>query len=293
MFISIDIGGTNTRIALAKDLSGDLAPFTYSTNLPIERFPSPETLANLQISIIQAIKKHTPLNEIKGICLGVAGPVDQKKQKLVFGTNIKALGGDLSVKEILGTELSNLPLPILFHNDAELAALAEANIGAGKGYTTVAYITLSTGVGGAYTVNGKLPGKRFNPEPGHHIIEIGGREGASTKITGEWEAYSSGIAFEDLYKESPVEANNTSIWEKYSEEVAVGLHNLTCLWQPDIFVLGGGITKKSELFLPSVKKKLAKSLKYVRPVPEFAISNLGDTNGFLGGLIALKNYETS
>ena len=112
-------------------------------------------------------------------------------------------------------------------NDADAAGYAEMHFGAGRGQTGVVLIlTLGTGIGSALFVNGHLV---TNTELGH--IEINGKEAE------KWTA------------ESVREAKDLS-WKKWARRLDTYLHALERYLWPDLIILGGGVSKKSEKFVP-------------------------------------------
>lgn len=272
MYVSIDVGGTKTRIGLSKNLK---------TFTEIEKFSTPKTLQKLRKTIMTLISS-TP--QITAISLGVAGQIDRKRNIILNATNIPYIK-TLSPKDIL----PNVKCPIYLENDASLAALAEATIGAGQNYNVVCYITLSTGVGGALVIDKKLLKTRYNLEPGHHIIEIGGLKNTKNKIEGSWEMYSSGTAFRKLYGKDPKKTTNTKVWQRYANDLAIGLHNVTLLWAPDVIILGGGVSQDIKKFLPQTRIILKKSLPCQQIMAGIVKAKLGDENGIIGGLVRLKN----
>ncbi len=126
-------------------------------------------------------------------------------------------------------------------------------------------------------------------EPGHHIIDIGGDTLALNAIKGSWESFSSGTAFRKIYQVDPMDTENSYIWQDYGRNLAIGLHNVILMWLPEIIILGGSMSKKSELFLSVAKKELEKSL--YGKAPEIKVSRLDDKNGLLGGLYYLKSVS--
>lgn len=346
MIISIDIGGTNTRVAISTaknvkalvknnkevtekqllqaldnlnsknlEISNNKKKAISSSSknpvaellLDFTKFPTPKNKKDLLKKIYgfidgymvqnsltkssvtkDAVKKLTSLKpnkqKVQNISLGIAGPVDQKTKKLLRGTNIKALQDGLEAKEFE----KRYKCPVEISNDGVLAGLAEATVGQGRDYRSVAYVTISTGVGGSLIVDKEIPHTRFNSEIGHHIIEIGGQQGRSTKIQGEWEAYSSGPAFESIYGLKPEDCDSLEIWDEYAQDLAIGLHNITVMWSPEVIVLGGGLSAKWEYFMTPLQRYLDKSLNSVFPTPAIKISKLGNLNGVLGGMVRVS-----
>jgi len=115
-------------------------------------------------------------------------------------------------------------------NDADAAGYAEMHFGAGRGRTgVVMLVTLGTGIGSAVFVNGHL---LPNTELGH--LEMDGREAE------KWAA------------DSVREAKNLS-WKKWAERVQDYLQHLERWFWPDLFIIGGGVSKKADKFLPYIE----------------------------------------
>lgn len=276
MNIIIDSGGTTLRIAFTEN---------SSTFNDILKFPTPKKYQDYKGLLESTIKKYVNNNEIDKIIYGVAGSVDRPNKIINKAPHNNCLNNK-KVSEIF--DFLNIPLEnIILENDASLAALAESTIGHGKNFKRVAYITISTGVGGTLIIDKKLPDTKNNYEPGHHIINFTGEVLALENIKGSFESYCSGTAFKTRYGVDPVEHDDANLWNSYGEVLAVGLHNISLLWQPDVIILGGSMSKKSPLFFKSLIENLNKSL--LNKPPEIKISTLGDENGLLGGLELLKS----
>lgn len=269
MYVTIDIGGTNTRIAHSEDLQ----------NLSeIERFPTPEDFTTLKYKINSYIEK---LNGVKAVSVGVAGIIDRTNKIIVKCPHIPYL------KAVPILQLITLPsFEVYLENDATLACLAEATRGSAQNFENVAYITISTGVGGALISNKKIPPQRFNHEPGHHVINMDETFVYKEKLSGTWEGYSSGTAFGLRIGKSPADIDDPKVWADYGEILAYGLHNIHLLWQPDVIVLGGSLSRRWNLFGQSLMDKF--NTMDELHVPEVKISKFGDENGLIGGLELIR-----
>lgn len=264
MHVSIDIGGTNTRIGFSNDLEG----FTH-----VEKFSTPRNLQDLSGRINSVLKGMDTGAGFDNIAVGVAGFIKRNEQQVFFSPHIPFLNKK-TVRDIVVFDCPNAYL----ENDAALAGIAEARRGQGMGYSRVAYITISTGVGGTLVIDGKIPETNFNFEPGHHIVDI-------DNLT-SWEDHCSGTAFQQIYGVAPQDYDEPEIWNKYGEQLAVGLFNMSLFWRPDVIVLGGSMSKKSHLFLKSMDSKLDNTLRCHKP--DIKISKLEDQNGLIGGLELIK-----
>ena len=270
MYISIDIGGTNTRIATSENLD---------SIINLEKFPTPKTKKEISLKISKIIESNP---NIKMMSVGVAGFINRHTKHIIKCPHIPCLDNTL-LEDLLGP---NLHIPTYLENDAALAGLAETIRGEGANYNRVAYITISTGVGGTLIENKKISDTKFNFEPGHHIIDLNPKNHVSTMIQGSWESYSSGTAFKDLYNIEPDDYNDKTIWTEYGKNLAVGLHNISLLWNPDVIILGGSLSKKATLFLKVLEESLNTTLPNGKP--DIKISQLSDSNGILGGLELIR-----
>jgi len=166
--------------------------------------------------------------------------------------------------------------PVHLENDAALVGLGEAVYGAGKGEEIVAYITLSTGVGGARIVGGKLDRTHYGFEPGNMIIS-----------ENEYlEELISGKAIEKRYGKKISEIEDENVWDEVSKILAIGLNNIAVLWSPDVIVLGGSVPNK--LKLTEVSEELKKVCKIYPEIPDIKLVELDEKGGLYGGLAYLR-----
>ena len=184
---------------------------------------------------------------------------------------------------------------ILMENDANCFAMAEAQLGAAKNYDVVFGIIMGTGVGGGIVINGKIHGGRSNiaGEWGHHIIRPNGNKCYCGK-SGCVETYISGPALERRWKELtgkpqslPTIIENLSTtkakeWKaEFLENFAIGLANVINILDPDVVVLGGGLSNIPFLY------DEGKNLVYKNIFSDLADTpilknKLGDSAGVIG-----------
>ncbi len=268
MYISIDLGGTNTRVASSKDLKE-----IYK----IEKFKTVYDLTEQRKLLHETISRVIDDGEAEYICIGVPGTIkryERQIQRIKYFPGIK----DMPFEEFFGGGNSG---NLIIDNEASLAALAEANRGKGKDYRAVAYLTLSTGVGGAWVLDGKINNTPRNLEPGNQIIIEDGRDFRGINIKGRLEAYVSGTAFKEIYGIDPSDCDDMVIWNSYGKRLASGIINLLAMWNPQIIILGGGVSNQFEKFYKPLIQELSKQDFF--EVPEIVQSDLGDENGVLGG----------
>lgn len=281
MYISIDLGGTNTRVASSKDLE---------TIYKVDKFSTQDNLKDQRERITQAIKNvldgEDEISNIKSICVGVPGIINKKENKFDHIVNATYLS-NLEFIELFEPELANVKF--IGENDAALAALGEAVFGAGKDFETMAYLTISTAVGGARISNKKLDLTQRFSEPGHHIIDVGGPADTKVHLHGTLEAYVSGTAFERNYGISPKQCENQEIWDDYGQKLSNGLINICAFWAPDAVILGGGVANQFHRFINSLEKHF--KLQDFFEMPVIKVVELGDNAGLYGGLALIKQLE--
>ena len=180
MFITIDVGGTNTRVGFSAD---------GNKISKISKFATPPRFIRGIDTILKRIHKQTK-SQIAALAIGVPGGLDRKKGKLLLSPNLKGWNN-----KFVGKALEKkLKCPVYVENDVALGALGEATYGAGKNYNAIGYIAVGTGVGGAKVTNKNLDESLHELEPGHQIIVSGGRPWPCNQ-RGCLEAYASGTAF--------------------------------------------------------------------------------------------------
>lgn len=259
-----DIGGTKTRLAISQDKESISEPLLLETD------------KNYQKGVDLLIKSASNLvkfEELEIAAGGIAGPLDRDKSCLVGSPNLpdwiaKPLKKDL--EKILGKR-------VLLENDAALAGLGEATYGAGKGFSIVSYLTVSTGVGGVRVVDGKIDKNFYGFEPGHQIID-------SFKTL---ESLISGTAILKKYGKSPEDIDDPNIWDEITKYLAIGLNNIVVLWSSEIIVLGGGVMNKISI------ERLSSYLKGVLSIfpetPQIKKTLLEQKAGLYGGLALIES----
>lgn len=270
MIIIFDIGGTKTRVSKIIDSQSFDTPIIYET---------PQEYEGGFQKLVETIQNISSGEFIEKIIGGVAGAIDRTSGILLRVPHIKDWEGKNIQKDLSEKFLCKVQI----ENDAVLAGLGEAHFGAGKGFGSVAYITISTGVGGARILNGKIDEGTLNFEPGHQIIDID-----STLIPNssnlDFEGLVSGSAIESRYQKKPSEITDNAFWEEEARLVAFGLHNTIVHWTPDVLILGGSMMKPIGISIDSVRKHLASIPNPFPLLPVLKQSELGDFSGLYGGL---------
>ena len=261
-YIGVDLGGTNVRAAIV-DEEGNV--------LVQKKSPSygTEGVEKVMSTIISLIKTLPEYETCSGIGVGVPGPCDQKTGSMVMSTNLPGFAG-YSIANRLKEEFN---MPAFIDNDANVAGLAEALVGAGKGKDVVFYVTLSTGIGGGLVVNGKCVSgmhgyageianiiiDRNRSKVNHLAVGAVENEASGTSITrkanekaGEKKYAHAGEVFDAA---SNGNKDCQEIVENVTTDLAQMFATISCVVDPDVYVIGGGMMKSKEHFLPQVIEK--------------------------------------
>lgn len=268
--IIFDIGGTKMRVAFSADGQNFEAPQNVST--PTSYAEGLELFTELALRCAGNRK-------IEAVCGGIAGPFDEKKRSLVGSPNLKDWVGQPFKNNLE----ERLQAPIYIENDSALVGLGEVARGAGQGHKIVAYITISTGVGGVRIVEGKIDEKTIGFEPGHQIIDYQNMQTLENLVSGK--------SIQRKYGKAPKEISENEVWEDLSKILAVGLANTTMHWSPEVIVLGGSmITGNPAIPLDKTENYLKEILKIYPEIPTIKKSELGDFGGLYGALAYLQTH---
>lgn len=279
MYILFDIGGTNMRLAGSRD------GVTFGEPVRLQT-PADDFDAGVRL-FIETAREIARGERIEAVVGGIAGPLNSEKSELARAPHLSGWAGK-PLKEEFERKLETR---VVIENDAGVVGLGEATAGAGKGYGIVAYITVSTGVGGTRIVDGRIDRGRSGFEPGHQIIDLSGAlacEGCDGR--GHLEGYISGSAFEKRYGKKPYEVMEPQAWEDAARILAVGLTNVAVFWSPDVIVLGGSmIVGNPAIGLERVRDHFANMLTIFKTPPLVLKAQLGDGGGLHGALTLVKS----
>lgn len=272
MFLSIDIGGSFTRIAVSSEAKKIDQKIKYETPKKYD-----DGIDLIEERIEELIGQTKP----KAIAIGAASPIDYEKGIMLHPPNLPNYKGHAIRKEL---EL-RLRTKVYLENDGALGGLGESI--KRKKAKVLGYITLSTGIGGARIVNGRIDIQALPNEPGHQILDPKGRFWPGCGQKGCFESLGSGRAFEMTYGVKPEYCEDDRIWEEHAQNCSQGLINVITLWTPEVLVLGGSLVKAGSKFTKPLIDFTKKGLK-IYEAPKIEISKMGDDNVLLGGLVYLK-----
>lgn len=276
MHILFDIGGTKTRVASTVDLH---------TIADVVKFDTPEHYADGIKAIHEAIETVRKGETITSMAGGIRGPLNHEKTGIVSESKLVDWVGR-SITSDIGSRYN---APVYLENDTALVGLGEVAFGAGKGYNIVAYHTVSTGVGGARFVGGRIDATSVGFEPGHQVLDVD-RTVLGHHTSPTLENLVSGTALEKRRGMKPYEiAQNDHVWDELAVYIGAGLKNTIVYWSPDAIVLGGSmIIGDPRIMLESIRKETEKALEKLLPCPPIVDATLKDEGGLYGAMARIS-----
>lgn len=315
-FLAIDIGGTKTSSALFTENGAIVDDYIYVGE---SRTYSGEDAVyeNSKNALIHILKKSgVDTRDVLGIGVGCPGPLDTKKGVIV---NAPLMGWkNFPLAERLRADFNKA---VAMDKDCNLGVLAEQRIGLAKGLPNVIYITVSTGVGAGIMIGGHIYRGRSDSagELGHISIDAEGPK-CPCGNHGCLELYCSGTAIKRVLRED-YEKNTRSLvfdlcrgdtgkldaklltaaaerqdeyalslYSRIGRTLGLGIANVFNMFDPDIVVIGGGVSKSNRFYRDSLLATV-KSRSIVRVEDcQIVYSRLCDAVVLHGAYILIKEY---
>lgn len=264
--IGVDLGGTNIRAGLV---------LCNKVIKKVEVKTEPKKGKNIVIkNLVKAISR-VMTKDVAGIGIGSPGPLDYRKGLIIRTKNIPL--ERVNLKKILEKKFN---VPVFVDNDANCFALGEAVYGAGKKFDAVVGLTIGTGVGGGIIIEKKIfHGRNDAGELGHTTINFKGIKCNCGNI-GCLEEYVSARGIIRLAKglnaKTPLEVYNLAlmgnkkainVFEKMGFYLGVAVANFVNIFDPDVVIIGGGISNAWKFFSKSMEKTV-KEKAYVNKNPK-------------------------
>jgi len=307
LYIGIDVGGMSIKAGLV-DEEGNIL-FKHSCPTGVERgyVAVIRDIAHLGLATVE--KAGRRMEEVKAIGIGIPGIMDQRTGIIPFCTNLA--WHDVPIIEEMKQYTD---LPVYVDNDATVAGLAESVKGVSAGTKNSVFITLGTGVGGGVVLNGKVFSGAHGvaTEIGHMVTVAGGLPCTCGK-RGCWERYASATALiragRVLCAEKPncplmkhvdgdirtITAKDVidlamagdedcaKIFDDYIYHLVVGLTNLINVYDPEVIVLGGGVSHCGDFLLNAVRSLLPKYVFFKSmPYARVELASLTNDAGIIG-----------
>ena len=280
--IGIDMGGTNTKIALVGSGGRILEKRQFLTKSCKNKDILIKTIAD-NINCFKA-------RGIAGVGIGVPGLFDSKNGIVHYLTNI-AGWKDVNLKKELKARTGIGK--IFVDNDVNLMALAEARYGAGRRVKSLFCVTLGTGVGGGIVINGEVyrGNTQSAGEVGHIVLDAsgpkcncGGRGCVEAYVGNNHIIKKFGVTPQELTKlakQGNMRAKN--IWKETAEYLGRGLVMVVNVFDPEVIIIGGGVSGAGEFILKPLREYIRKHALSV-PAEKVRIvrAKLGNDAGVIG-----------
>ena len=276
-YFGIDIGGTAVKLGIVDETGKVLVKGEQSVNFDGYQTPVLATVRKAAKEFLTA--QNISVETLTGVGVSATGQIDSRKGTVVgtcgnfpnyIGSPIKA-----ALEEDLG-------LPVTVANDANCMTLGEVWVGGAQGYTDVIGVTLGTGVGGGILTGGRLlEGARgLGGELGHYRTHALDGVKCTCGATGCWERYAATTALvRAAQKKNPdwkdgraifaaAEAGNETVLallDAWTDEIAQGLAGMVHIFNPQLILIGGGVSAQQKLLIDPIAAKVKASV-----MPAFA-----------------------
>ena len=298
----VDIGGTTIKMGFFETDGKLLDKWEIKTNTENKG-------ENILSDIAKAVdnklaQEGISKDDVQGIGVGVPGPVNSKG---VVNRCVNLGWGVLDV----AAELSSLTsLEVKAGNDANVAALGEMWKGGAEGSSDVIMVTLGTGVGGGIIVDGKIVAgsNGAGGEIGHITVNKDELEACNCGQYGCLEQYASATGIVRMAKRKLAKTDDATTLRntedltaklifdeaKAGDAVAMGLvdelgeilgsalSNIACVSNPEVIVIGGGVSKAGDILIDTIKKHFVESCFHVCRDTRFELASLGNDAGIYG-----------
>lgn len=304
--IGVDIGGTKILAGTVTE-DGEI--------VSTARRPTPRNEAESVLDVVAEVVRELvdgAGDEVVSVGVGVAGLVDADRSRVYFAPNLR--WSQVPVRALLE---ASTQLPVVVENDGNIAAWGEYRFGAGKGTSDLVLITVGTGIGGGIVINGQLfRGAHGAAGEIGHINAVPDGRPCGCGRNGCLEQYASGNALVrearslaaerrseagvllSLGDGTPEDVQGTHITEaaRAGDPIATeaftivgtwlgrGMADLAATLDPELFVVGGGVSDAGDLLLASARQTLADKLigQQNRPSPLVKVAELANEAGLVG-----------
>lgn len=297
----IDLGGTTVKLGLFDEKGTILDKWEIPTRKENNGSLILQDIADAILAKME--ERSIDKKDVIGAGMGVPGPVDAKG---IVHKCVNLGWGEMNVADDLSAKLG---FPVKAGNDANVAALGELWQGGGKGYRNMVAVTLGTGVGGGVIIEGQMIAGATGAagEIGHIHVEDEETEVCGCGKKGCLEQYASAtgivrLAQRRLAKDDKPsilrenEVGGKAVWdavksgdelaievaEQFGEYLGKGLASIADVVNPEVFVIGGGVSKAGEVLLPYIEKNFHKYVFHACDGAKCVLATLGNDAGIVG-----------
>jgi glucokinase len=313
-YVGIDLGGTMVRAGTV-DARGTLLAVNQT---PIQAADGPRAGLQRITTLVEKTVGMSPPGRLRGIGIGATGPIDHARG-IIQNPYTLPTWENVPITEPLAQHFG---VPALLENDADAAALGEYWAGAGQGARRLYAVTVGTGIGTAFVLEGHIYRglDDFHPEGGHILLDPSGPE-CYCGLHGCWESLAAGPAIASFARQRAAAEPSTLLWqlagsqperidaalvaeaarlddplacaliEQTARYLGLGLLNIIHFFLPDVIILSGGVMQSAGLFLPSIQRLIAAhSLMVPASGVRIVPACLGYHAGLVGAACAIHQW---
>ena len=295
MKIGIDIGGSHIALGLVDDKNNIILKIEHDWTQEEKN----DLFNNIGNYLKFTIKQVIDQNNVTIEKIGIGYPY-----KNIINGIIYKDGKEFNLPKILFKEFN---IPTYLKNDVKCSSLCEKTIGNINEYDNSIFMTLGTGIGGAYFYKNELvvPNKYQGFEIGHMVIETNGKQ-CKCGRKGCFEEYASMRVFRkkveelfnieritsdkvfELIENKQKQAELNEIIEEYTNYLSIGLSNLINIFEPDAICIGGSFPYYAPIFMEKLKQKIQDNFKG-RDIPEILTAKFENDAGIIGASMLESN----
>lgn len=285
-YVGIDIGGTNIRVA-GIDKNNNVVSFNS-----VKTMENVNSAEDLYYKIKELIERITSFQKIKGIGIGCPGAIDENGN-ITTCRNVPYLKEYPLVERLK----KDFGVKVKIENDARIAAYAESLEGAGKEYSNVCYITISTGLGGGVVIDKKIykGGRNIGGYFSRMILD--GQNIAENLVSGtaiinktKEKTKQNIVIAQEVFSLAQKNKDAQKIVDEFKKNLVNLLLNISITISPEIIVIGGGVMKGKKYFFNDVKKDFKEKAHNFAKNTKIVEAKLKEP-GVIGAALYVKNEK--
>ncbi len=310
-YIGIDLGGTHIAAGIVNDKGQVLSKAEKPT---LAERPYQDVVRDMGACCHEALEQaELQVEDAGGIGIGIPGVADNTTGTVIFCTNLG--WHNIPLRDELQRHIN---LPVLIDNDATVAGYAENVAGVSRNVSSSVFLTLGTGVGGGIVMDGKpwTGAHGVASEIGHLTVQMIDGIPCTCGKSGCLERYCSATALIRMARERCEEEPGCSlmraadgnpknitgrmvidlakegdpmalaVFHQYAANLAVAINNIVSFMDPQMVVLGGGISHAGEFLLNAIRERIPNYLMYqALPYAEVTLASLGNEAGIIGAAL--------
>ncbi len=305
--IGLDLGGTNIRAAAVTQKGEILHKVKIPTEVPKGR---EMVIANI-LKVIAIIRQELKSLKLSAVGMGIPGIIFFDKGIVAQSPNFP----DWIDFNLRGRMNKGLDVPFYIDNDANLAAVGEGWMGAGKNFDSFCMLTLGTGVGGGIVLNKNIWRGEYGMagELGHitiypdgHPCNCGNRGcleqyASATGIVrmakelgvGSWELGEKNITADAIYQLAKNgDKNSLEIFQRMGKILGIGIADIVTILNIELFIIGGGVADAWDYFAPSTIEEIRnRTYRITGKRVKIVKAKLGDDSGIFGAAYTAMKEE--